>query len=144
MISDTMWKNMSADMSTRNNWAQELAKINDPRGLYEMAQNFRFGWGENIDYSRSLQLYDQAAQKGHAGAIYELIRFYLQGNTMMNIRKDLQKAKEYANLEIKETKAFDTSNYQQKSFCDQVKDLSKVINAVEKIESSKNSMGHLK
>ena len=140
---NALWSRIAQNSIMRNRWAEGLAEKNDPRGLHELAQVLRYGWGGyHVDYSRSFDLYMEAAKLGHAGAAYELTRLYLQGDCMMGIKKNIKAARECANLVLGHPDAndvvkFNTNIYSQEEFLDSLKSLYSVIGTIEKIEARK-------
>lgn len=128
-----IWQQINQDRTARIKVAQSLCEQNDPRGQFDMAACYRHGWGVRYNIEYSIFLYDQAARQGHAGACYELARLYLQGNTLIGVSKDLNKAEEYADLIPLDTKEFDRPGYSQAEYIEQLNSLKKVIPTIRSI-----------
>ena len=137
--SQLMWERAAEDTKTRLKNADQLARNENAIGLYDLAQCYRYGWGLNVNYQNSLELYKRAAEKGHAGACYELARLYLQGNILMGINKDFEVANNYIQLGIGKNKQkildFDTPNYKQAEYISQLENLSKVLTSLRQMEN---------
>jgi TPR repeat protein len=92
--------------------ASEAEKV---QAAYVLAIHHKAGWGgATIDENLSMSYYKKAAEKGHAGACYELARNYFFGNVLIGIKRDLNMAEYYINCGFKDnTIAYDTSFYKQ-------------------------------
>lgn len=131
-IANMMWERMQSDTIIRTEYAQRKAANCEAIGLYEMGIRYLNGWGTNVDIKGALDSLDGAARQGHAGACYELAKQYVQGNHLINIQRDLDRAKQYISYgKDKRTTEYDTPNYKQESAIIDLINLEKTIHAIQ-------------
>ena len=98
---DALWSRIAKANVERNACAERLMQENDPRGKYEMAQVYRYGYGgTHVDYPCSLRLYKEAAKQGHTAAAYDLTHLYLSGDAYMRVTPNVDKARKYAQIAL--------------------------------------------
>ena len=61
---------------------------------YKMANAYRYGWAVVKDPLKSYNILVEISDHGHCLAIYDLLRIHLKGDKEMNIKRDVNKAKE--------------------------------------------------
>ena len=131
-----MFNSPSSDSRIRN--AQNLIKQDKAHGYYIMAMYFRYGWaGVHVDYNHALSMYEKAADKGHAGACYELARLYIQGNALMGVEKNSEKAAQYANKELDRNNIGNIDGYSQADYTEQLEGLKRVISSIPQMQGIK-------
>ncbi len=143
---EILWEKMNTDTTIQLKQAFQEAKsdkIESASGKYVLAIHYLHGWGVNQDYKTSIQLYKEAADKGHAGACYELAKFYLQGHSRANIEKDIDIAEQYTKKGIESNikNELDTDNYKQQTYVEQLEGLSGVIQALKTIDQASKTSG---
>jgi hypothetical protein len=93
---------------------------------YDMAQSHRYGWAVPVNSEKSLSFYKAASNLGHAKAAYELARLYIQGNVLMGVEKDLQKAKEIIGNTLQKLKDKQSEDVKQLEALNKVVDVVRI------------------
>ena len=131
MYKSQFWKNSNDVAAPVDVTVQDNAQT-----CYEKGFKYRYGWGGvEQDPAKGLRYFHHAAEQGHAGACYELARLYLQGNMLINITPNLERAKDYVNKGLergRDKTEFDNASYCQKDFILQLEGLTSVVAACEK------------
>jgi len=130
-----VWDRIMQKQAARFHRAVNLANQGNAIGQYEMGLRYKNGWGVEPEHQKATDLLDRASRQHHAGACYELSRFYLE-------RRDYNKALEYTNFASDEHAELFSGieGYNQQHYIQELKKLQKVIDTLS--ASSLNSNYH--
>lgn len=138
-----IWQRIKQNNQTSANVACQLAKENNPVGLYETGIRYLHGWSVELNMELAIENLEKAAQQGHVGACYELAEIYLSDHVLSGVRKDLNKSQQYIDLGLGKSileLSYDTNNYNQAEAIGKLNALKKVIYAMRSMETRQNSL----
>ena len=131
------------ELESARRWITDPSTPHYVKAAYILATHYRYGLcGTKADPELSRYYYMQAAERGHAGACYELARLHLQGHSFMGIEQDVGSAQKYANKGLKETEEFNTMYYKQSNYRGQLEALCRVIEAVKERNKKEGKSPH--
>lgn len=133
-IFDMLMEDESVNKSIESTliWAEQLAAKEEemsPHAKFVLAGYYMDGWRRiNVNTDKALQLYKEAAEKGHAGACYKLANIYLSRG---NYELAYSAASKVLNPEDKK---WNDGCYNQKYYVEQVEGLLRVLEVIKKSE----------